>query len=484
MGILVRLNHPSDPKFVGNATAALAAAEPRPRFRAYGRLQLREIFQLRNFPPNFVAGIDLAARVFPFKVNQYVLDNLIDWQRGPNDPLFRLLFPVPEMMNPDDAAQLAAMIANQEADEKVEAFAADVRKALNPNPADQRLNSPYLDGRLLAGLQHKYRETVLFFPKQGQTCHSYCTFCFRWPQFVRSAPAKFAADDADQLHAYLRRHDDVTDLLLTGGDPMIMSEHRLRRYLQPFIDGRLPHVQTIRIGTKALSYWPFRFVSDQDSDAIIALFRDLRDAGRNVVIMAHINHWREISTDAAQTAIDRLKRAGVVIRSQAPVLRHVNDDSETWRRNWSDQVAAGIVPYYFFIERDTGPRRYFQLPIARALEIYTSALSRVSGLGRSARGPIMSTGPGKIEIAGTLNIDHETFFVLSFIQARRDGWLRRPFLARYSDVAYWLDDLSPPNGQSRFFFAEEYDRFTAEAADQLKAWQQLETQSAPIPTQW
>ncbi|MGU4703711.1 lysine 2,3-aminomutase, partial [Burkholderia cepacia] len=151
----------------------------------------------------------------------------------------------------------------------------------------------------------------------------------------------------------------VTDLLMTGGDPMVMSATRLREYLMPLLAPGLEHVGNIRIGTKALTYWPYRFVSDPDTPELLALLRTLIDAGRNVTVMAHLNHWRELSTEVAEQAVTNLRRIGVVIRSQGPVLRHINDDAEVWRRNWVGQVRLGIVPYYMFVERDTGPRGYF-----------------------------------------------------------------------------------------------------------------------------
>jgi KamA family protein len=448
-----------------HATAPVRnVASARGEMRTYDRRRLKDIPQLQKLAPEMVEGIDLVARVLPFKVNQYVLDELIDWDNVPNDPIFRLTFPQREMLAGEDAERLAYLVKNK-GPEDVDEFVEHLRGKMNPHPADQQLNAPFFEGTRLTGLQHKYRETVLFFAKHGQTCHSYCTFCFRWPQFVRAAAApKFEANDGAELHAYLRRHEEVSDLLLTGGDPMIMNARRLREYLEPLLHPSLGHVQTIRIGTKALTYWPYRFLSDPDTESLLDLFRELIDGGKNIALMAHINHWREISTDAAQRAVRRLKQIGIVIRSQAPILRHINAEAETWRRNWNDQARLGIVPYYMFVERDTGPRGYFQLPLAQSLGIYREAISGVSGIARSARGPTMSAGPGKIEVLGTIEIGTEKFFLLTFTQARKVEWLRKPFLAKYSESACWLDHLEPPDGQNEFFFTAAYKQFVAAEA--------------------
>src|SRR6202042_3131184 len=93
------------------------------------------------------------------------------------------------------------------------------------------LNAPSLHGRPLPGLQHKYPETVLFFPKQGQTCHAYCTYCFRWAQFVDEPDLKMVPDDVRPLLAPLGHHPEVTSVWISGADPMIMGEAVLRRYI-------------------------------------------------------------------------------------------------------------------------------------------------------------------------------------------------------------------------------------------------------------
>ncbi len=124
---------------------------------------------------------------------------------------------------------------------------------------------------------------------------------------------------------------------------------------------------------------------------------------------------------------------------------------------WNTQLSLGIIPYYMFVERDTGARHYFEVPLARAWEIYRNAMQRVSGLGRTARGPSMSSGPGKVEIQGVTEIHDEKVFVLRFIQGRDSDWVQRPFFARYDPKATWLDQLRPALGERRFFYEEEYE---------------------------
>jgi hypothetical protein len=121
------------------------------------------------------------------------------------------------------------------------------------------------------------------------------------------------------------------------------------------------------------------------------------------------------------------------------------------------QVRLGITPYYFFVERDTGARNYFEVPLARAWEIYREAMQQVSGLGRTARGPSMSASPGKVEIQGVAEIAGEKVFVLRFIQGRNPEWVQRPFFARFDEKATWLHHLKPAFGEEKWFWEDEYE---------------------------
>jgi L-lysine 2,3-aminomutase len=147
----------------------------------------------------------------------------------------------------------------------------------------------------------------------------------------------------------------------------------------------------------------------------------------------------------------------VEIRSQGPVLAHINDNADVWAKTWSMQIKAGVIPYYMFVERDTGARQYFEIPLAKAWSIYQDAVKKVSGLGRTARGPVMSASPGKVEVEGVAEIKGEKVFVLRFIQSRNPDCAYRPFFAQYCEKATWLDQLKPALGKEEFFFERAYD---------------------------
>ncbi|MGD8558623.1 MAG: lysine 2,3-aminomutase [Gammaproteobacteria bacterium] len=429
------------------------------QYKVYTVKQWDQIPQIQKLPVDIRLQMYAVANVLPFRVNQYVIDHLIDWDNVPNDPMFQLTFPQPGMLAPRDLQKLTALLRGDASSDEIKAAVNKIRRKLNPHPAGQQEhNVPLLDGEKLQGMQHKYRETLLFFPSQGQTCHSYCTFCFRWAQFIGDRELRFAAKETEKLHRYLDNHKEITDLLITGGDPMIMKTRHLEQYLKPLNEPRFNHVQTVRIGTKALTFWPQRFVTDPDADDLLRLLEKLVRSGKHVAIMAHYNHWREMDTDIARDAIERVLNTGATIRSQGPLLANINDNAGDWAQLWKTQVQLGIVPYYMFVERDTGARRYFEVPLAKAWEIYREAMQQVSGLGRTARGPSMSAGPGKVEIQGVTEVNGEKVFVLRFIQGRNPDWVQRPFFARYDENATWLNELKPAFGESKFFFEEEYNR--------------------------
>lgn len=426
--------------------------------RIYTVNHLNQIEQLQRLTAAQRFAMRVVANVFPFSVNKYVIEQLVDWDNIPDDPLFQLCFPQPEMLAPRHFARVAALLQTRADRKTVKAAVYKIYKELNPHPAEQlTLNVPRLNGIPLEGMQHKYRETLLFFPSQGQRCFSYCTFCYRWPQFVGDKTLRMVASDTNNLLLYLKSHPGISDLLVTGGDPLVMKTHLLEQCLAPMMQPGFEHVQNVRIGTKALSYWPYRFITDPDADDLLRLFERLVQAGKHLAIMVHFNHWREIEPPVVQEAIRRIQATGAILRTQSPLLAHINDDPTTWETMWNKQLRLGLVPYYMFVVRDTGTRCYFEVPLVRAWEIYRQALQQVSGLARTARGPSMSAGPGKVEIQGVTQVKGEKVFVLRFIQGRNPKWVQRPFFAKYDASATWMDQLKPAFGEERFFFEDEYE---------------------------
>lgn len=430
------------------------------KYKAYLIHNLRTIPQLEKLSEEEKHNIEVVGNVLPFKVNNYVVEELIDWDNYKTDPIFRLTFPQKEMLEEEDFLLMEKTLAETTDKAIIKEVADKIRLSLNPHPAGQmEMNVPEIDGVKLTGIQHKYRETLLFFPSSGQTCHSYCTFCFRWAQFVGLEGLKFAMRETELLVKYLEEHQEVTDILFTGGDPMIMNFKVFKQYIEPFIDpNNKTNIQTIRIGTKALGFWPYKFVTDRDAQDFLDLFKQIVDAGINLSFMAHFNHPSELKTDVVKEAVKRIRQTGAQIRTQSPLIKNINDDPDVWAKMWREQVNMGMIPYYMFVERDTGARHYFEVPLEKTWEIFQKAYQQVSGVCRTVRGPSMSCTPGKVQILGTTTIPvdgvKQKVFVLQMLQGRNPDWVNRPFFAKYDPEARWMDDLKPAFGDE-FFFEEE-----------------------------
>ncbi len=441
----------------------------KPVYKSYTQHNFRQLPQMVHLTPEQIEDIDIVSHVLPFKSNNYVVEELINWENVPDDPIFTLTFPRKEMLIPRHYEMIKKALSDGTSKEDLKKIVHDIRVELNPHPAGQlEHNIPEFDGHKLTGMQHKYRETVLFFPSQGQTCHAYCSFCFRWPQFVGMNEWKFAMRETELLIKYLQEHTEVSDLLFTGGDPMIMKNKIFASYIDALLEADIPNLQTIRVGTKALGYWPYKFLTDDDAEDTLKTFEKIVRSGKNLAIMAHFNHPVELSTDAVKEAIKRVRATGAQIRTQSPIMRNINADAEIWATMWRKQVNLNCIPYYMFIARDTGAQHYFKVPLVEAWNIFRDAYQKVSGVCRTVRGPSMSATPGKVQVLGVSEVKGNKIMTLRFLQGRNPDWVARPFFAVYDDQAIWLDDLKPAFGEEKFFFENELNEIFNEHLDKTK----------------
>ncbi len=428
------------------------------QLKTYTLRNYKSIPQITNLSDEMIEAIEVVGRVLPFKTNNYVVDELIDWTQIATDPIFTLTFPRKEMLERRHYSAVKKLLDRGADQATLDKKVREIRMELNPNPAGQEHNVPEINNIKLKGVQHKYSETVLFFPSQGQSCHAYCSFCFRWPQFSGMSNLKFAMKETNLLAQYLLRNDKVTDVLFTGGDPMTMSTRILASYIDMLLQPEFKNIHSIRIGTKALSYWPYRFTEDRDSKELLNLFERITDAGKNLAVQAHFNHPAELKTDALKEAIKQIRATGAQIRTQSPLLKNINDKPEIWAKMWRKQVDLGCIPYYMFVARDTGSKRYFELPLDKCWNIFRKAYGQVSGLCRTVRGPSMSCEPGKIQVLGVQEVKGEKVYVLRFLQGRNAKWVDIPFFAKYDPEATWFDQLKPAFGEEKFFFEKGRER--------------------------
>jgi len=353
---------------------------------------VRDIGKVAELSPSERDRLKAVGEKYVFRANDYYL-GLIDWD-DPADPIRQLIIPREE-----ELSDWGALDASNE-----RAYTVD------------------------RGVQHKYPHTVLLLC--NEVCGAYCRYCFRKRLFMDENDE--VTKDVSAGIAYIREHPEVTNVLLTGGDPLLMSTRRL---VEIFDELRgIPHVRIIRVGSKMPAFDPFRILNDR---ALQDAFRKYSTPTKRIYLMAHFDHPRELTEEAIE-GIDVCIRSGVICVNQCPLIRGVNDDPRVLSDLYRTLSWIGCPPYYLFQGRPTAGNEPYEVPIVRGWEIFREALRRGSGLARRARF-VMSHETGKIEI---LAVDDRHIY-LRYHRARSAENRGRFMIYKRHDEAYWLDQLEP-----------------------------------------
>jgi KamA family protein len=284
------------------------------------------------------------------------------------------------------------------------------------------------------GVQHKYPHTVLLLC--NEVCGAYCRYCFRKRLFMDDND-EVTLDVSEGLR-YIADNPAISNVLLTGGDPLLMSTRRLVEIFEAL--RKIPHVRIIRIGSKMPAFDPWRILRDED---LQAAFRKYSQADRRIYLMAHFDHPREL-TDAAITGLDCFIRNGVICVNQCPLIAGVNDDPEVLTELYQRLAWAGCTPYYLFQGRPTAGNEPYAVPIVRGWQIFHRANLTGSGLARRPRF-VMSHETGKIEI---LAVDEDKIY-LRYHRAKDEADRGRFMIYQRNDEACWMDDLEPVNVEAQ-----------------------------------
>ncbi|NQS97437.1 MAG: KamA family radical SAM protein [candidate division Zixibacteria bacterium] len=327
---------------------------------------------------------------YAFRANEYYL-SLIDWD-NPADPIRRIIIPSIDEL--------------------------DAWGDLDISNEKQNYKAP--------GLQHKYNDTVLLI--LNKACGSYCRFCFRKRIFMEGNIE--VVNDVQPGIEYIKEHVEISDVILTGGEPLLLSTHKLEAIISTLRN--IPHIQIIRIGTKIPVFNPYRILDDWK---LLSLMRRFSTAEKKIYIMMHINHPQELSEPAIR-ALEGLLDAGTILCNQTAMLRGINDNPDTLHELITKLSFTGVTPYYFFINRPTEGNKTFAIPITEAYTIFNEASKGSSGLARRAR-LVMSHKSGKIEVVG-LTDEH---IFLKYNRARNPEDEFRMMVFERDDEAYWFDDL-------------------------------------------
>lgn len=368
---------------------------------------MRYIKKLQDIPQLSDAertALQPVADAYAFRVSDYYL-KLIDWN-DPADPIRQLVIP-----RADELHDWGKLDASNEAANTV-----------------------------LRGVQHKYPDTALLLC--NEVCGAYCRYCFRKRLFMNDNDE--ASKDLTPGIDYTRAHPEITNVLLTGGDPLLLSTRRLTEIIGALRE--IEHVQIIRIGTKMTAFNPFRVLDDP---ALLEMFAKYSTPNKRIYVMNHFDHPRELTGEAVD-CMDKLIRAGVIMTNQCPLIAGINDDPQVLSDMFRRLSWIGCPPYYLFQGRPTAGNDPYKVPIVRGWEIFREALRHGSGLARRARF-VMSHETGKIEI---LAVDDKHIYLR--YQRAKDADLRGRFLVyKRDDAAYWLDDLEPAEGGDTPRFARD-----------------------------
>ncbi len=352
---------------------------------------LTKIEQLEQLSEQERAELKEAADKFAFRVNDYYL-SLIDWD-DPKDPIRHIV--VPNVRELEQWGQL--------------------------DPSDEKKIT------IMPGLEHKYNSVAVFLVTNK--CDGICRYCFRKRLFIESENEYI--QDWDAAYNYVREHTEITNVLLTGGDSLMLSAAELEDIFKNLRE--IEHVQIIRLGTRIPAYNPYRIVSDPALLEAIAKYSTER---KRIYVMTHFVHPREL-TDVAVKSVDLLQKAGAIIANQTPLIRGLNDNPEVLAELLDKLSFIGAVPYYIFQCRPAVGNKAYTVPIEEGCEIVEQAKSRVSGLAKRAR-YAMSHSTGKVEILGKAK--DTTYF--RYHRAANDADSGRFLAFKSNPKACWLDDYT------------------------------------------
>jgi KamA family protein len=350
-------------------------------------VRLEDVEQLASHEK---VALEQVVNRFPFRCNDYYL-SLINWD-DPDDPLRHAVIPSTNEL--EEWGRL--------------------------DPSDEKQFT------IIPGVEHKYNSTVLLLV--SNVCDSICRYCFRKRLFIH--PMQECLSDIGSAVNYIREHDEVTNVLLTGGDPLSLSTSKLRTIIETL--SQIEHVKIIRIGSRIPAFNPYRITDDREMLEVIENFNG--DSQKRLYIITHFIHPRELTKPAIR-AIRLLQRAGAITANQNPLIRKVNDKPEVLAELMAKLSFIGDVPYYIFQCRPALGNKMFTVPIEEGYEIVEKAKAMVSGLAKRCRF-VMSHSTGKIEIIGKT----EKLVFFKYLRAAIDEDSGRFLVFKHNPSACWFDD--------------------------------------------
>lgn len=273
------------------------------------------------------------------------------------------------------------------------------------------------------GLQHKYKQTGMYL--STNRCAMYCRHCFR--KRLVGVNDDEINKEFDEVVNYIKKHTEMTNVLISGGDSFMNSNEKIKKILNEFT--KIDHLSFIRFGTRTPVVLPQRIYDDNELLDILEYYSKIKQ----IYIITHFNHPNEI-TEESNRAIEALRNIGIVVRNQTVLLRGINDNSDTMADLMRGLTEIGITPYYIFQCRPvSGVKNQFQVPFKEAVKIIDETRAKLNGISKSFK-YAMSHPTGKIEIVGS--VDDEIIF--KYHQAKHDKDQGRIMTIKVTDNQAWL----------------------------------------------
>jgi len=306
-----------------------------------------------------------------------------------------------------------------------------IRKMAIPSFEEFNLQGSYdtsgeVENTKLSGLQHKYQETALILATNR--CATYCRHCFR--KRLVGLQTKEIIERFEDAAEYIKQHEHINNVLVTGGDPLVLENEVIEQVLLILSDIR--QLKFIRFGSRAPVTFPSRF----EDDELLRILSRYSLPDRRIYVVTQFNHPNEITKQSIK-AVDNLIKSGVIVNNQTVLLKGVNDNPMTLANLLNGLVSIGVNPYYVFQCRPVKRvKQHFQVPLCRGIEIVEKAKEHCNGHSKRFR-YIMSHRTGKIEILGIF--DDEIYF--KYHQAKNRKKLGKIFTRPVNENAGWLDDF-------------------------------------------
>jgi lysine 2,3-aminomutase len=231
-------------------------------------------------------------------------------------------------------------------------------------------------------ITHRYPDRVLFLV--SPVCATYCRFCTRRRKV--GDPEKIPLNQYDSAFEYIRNHPEVRDVILSGGDPMMLSDRRLEHIFQKLRE--IPHVEIIRIGSRITAHLPERITPE---------FCEMVQKYHPIYMNTHFNHPSELTPNTV-ASLDRLSKAGVVLGAHTVLLRGINDDPKIMMKLMHELLKARVRPYYLYMADQVAGGEHFRTMVQTGLEIMKALRGWTSGLAIPAFVIDSPGGGGKVPL--------------------------------------------------------------------------------------